>query len=54
MREVLRNSIDNKLKQSESKLENMMMTKNSQSNSKEKLRQTTLSRIKSMEKTFVE
>lgn len=54
MREALRNNIENKLKQSESKLESMMVTKNSHSNSKEKLRQTTLSRIKSMEKTFVE
>lgn len=54
MREVLRNNIESKLKLSESKLENMMMTRNSHSNSKEKLRQTTLSKIKSMEKTFVE
>jgi hypothetical protein len=54
MRETLRHNIENKLKISETKLENMIMTKHSQSNSKEKLRQTTLSRIKSMEKTAKE
>lgn len=54
MRETLRNSIEKKLKISESKLENMIMTKHSQSSSKEKLRQTTLLRIKSMEKTSKE
>jgi hypothetical protein len=52
MRETLRVNIENKLKQSQSKLETMMMTKNTKSSSKEKLRQTTLSRIKSMEKTL--
>lgn len=54
MRETLRNSIESKLKLSQTKLENMMMSKNSQSSSREKLRQTTLLRIKSMEKTSKE
>lgn len=51
MRETLRHTIENKLKQSQSKLESMMMTKHTRTQSKDKLRETTLSRIKSMEKT---
>lgn len=54
MRETLRDTIENKLKQSQSNLESMMMTKNTRTQSKDKLRETTLSRIKSMEKTQME
>ena len=54
MRETLRHNIEDKLKQSQTKLESMMMTKHTRTQSKDKLRETTLSRIKSMEKTMKE
>jgi hypothetical protein len=47
MRDTLRSKLDIKMKMSETNLEKMMVKKTSQSKSKEKMRETTLSRIKS-------
>lgn len=47
MRDTLRDTIQHKLKLSQTKLESIIVNKHSRSNSKEKLRQTTLLRIKS-------
>lgn len=54
MRETLRSQLADKMKQSQTNLEKMVLSRNSKSKSREELRQTTLSRIKSKEKSLVE
>ena len=54
MRDTLRSKIDQRMKMSQTNLEKMLLTRHSQSKSKSDFRDTTLSRIKSIEKNLID